>query len=133
VQRGVESPLGVDVVTLQLRADPLLGEVSALVRAGSEGADLRGRDLAGHDLRDVGLTGGTLRGALLLGADLRGVDLGEADLLGADLRGADVRRTDLSTALFLTQGQVNAARGDEQTLLPVVLRRPGHWHRPAPA
>jgi uncharacterized protein YjbI with pentapeptide repeats len=117
----------VDVVTLQLRADPLLGEVSALVRRGSGGQHLRRRDLAGRDLRDEYLVAADLRGAVLIGADLRGVDLADADVLGADLRGADVRRADLTATLFLTQLQVNAARGDASTLLPAWLDRPSHW------
>lgn len=116
-----------DVVSLQARADPLLGEVSRLVRAGAEGPDLRRRDLGGRDLRSASLVGADLRGAVLLGADLRGADLTDADLLGADLRGADVRGADLATSLFLTRLQVGAARGDGATRLPAVLGPPAHW------
>jgi uncharacterized protein YjbI with pentapeptide repeats len=127
VQRASLTPEGTDVSLLQSRADPLLGEVSALVRAGTDGRDLRGHDLAGRDLREAGLSGANLRGALLIGADLRGVDLGEADLLGADLRGARVQGADLSGALFLTQFQVNAARGATPTRIARTLDRPPHW------
>ncbi len=88
------------------------------------GADLMGRDLRAHDLSRA-----DLRGALLVGADLRGTRLGLADLLGADLRDAQVGGTDLSTTLFLTQPQVNAARGDPATVLPASLGRPRHWLR----
>ena len=112
---------------LQVRTDALLGEVSGRVRAGLGGPDLRGRDLAGADLRDRELGGAGLRGAVLIGADLRGRDLDRSDLLGADLRGADVGGADLSTALFLTQFQVNAARGDAATVLPEALARPPYW------
>ncbi|GAB3652535.1 pentapeptide repeat-containing protein [Nocardioides korecus] len=127
VTAGVEDPGSADVVALQLRADGLLGEVSALVRGGGRvrarggGERLRGHDLAGADLRDRDLREADLRGALLIGADLSGVELGEADLLGADLRGADVRGTDLSATLFLTRLQVHAARRDATTRLPAVL------------
>jgi uncharacterized protein YjbI with pentapeptide repeats len=68
-----------------------------------------------------------LRGAYLIGADLRGADLRQADLIGADLRDADLRGADLTGALFLTQSQVNAARGDQTTRLPVAVTRPSHW------
>ncbi len=127
VRRGVEAPGDADVLGLQLRSDPLLGEASTLVRAGAGGADHRGADLAGRDLRGEDLVAASLRGAVLIGADLRGVDLTEADLLGADLRGAGVSGADLSQALFLTQFQANAARGDARTRLADVVRRPGHW------
>ena len=53
------------------------------------------------------------------------------DLLGVDLRGADVSGADLSGALFLTQPQVNAARGDGRSALPGRLVRPAHWARHA--
>jgi hypothetical protein len=121
-----KEPAGVDVLPYQARADVLLGEASALVRR-PVGADLRSHDLAGADLRDRDLVAASLRGTVLIGADLRWVDLGEADVLGADLRGADVSGADLGSALFLTQFQVNAARGDVRTRLPEVLVRPEPW------
>lgn len=67
------------------------------------------------------------RSALLMAADLRDADLTGADLLGADLRDADVRGADLTRTIFLTQAQVNAARGDTATRLPDRLARPDHW------
>jgi hypothetical protein len=106
---------------------PLLRRASELVR-GDDGADLAGRDLAGRDLRRTDLRRTTLRGALLIGADLHDAVLDRTDLLGADLRGADLRGADASTALYLTQPQVNAARGDADTRLPAGLDRPPHWN-----
>lgn len=106
-----------------------LRRASALVRAGAGPAalDRRGAQLLGADLRGADLRGSTFAGALLLGADLRGADLRLVDLVGADLRGADLSGADLTQALFLTQSQVNAARGDAGTRLPAGLERPGHW------
>ena len=99
--------------------------------ADRRGADLRGADLVGRMLRGADLQGADLRGAYLIGADLRGADLRLADLIGADLRATDLRGADLSTSLFLTQFQVNAARGDRTTRLPPLLRSPGHWPNPS--
>ncbi|WP_295658297.1 pentapeptide repeat-containing protein [uncultured Nocardioides sp.] len=120
-----ESVLGIDL-------DELRAEVGAELRIASlrlrgAGDDREGTDLSGRDLRDVLLVRASLRGALLLGADLRSVDLTLTDVLGADLRGADLRGADLAGAVFLTQPQVNAARGDTATRLPAGLARPGHW------
>jgi len=109
----------------------LLLRASELVRAGSpkpknkrirRGADLIGAKLSGADLR-----GANLRGAYLIGADLRGANLRLADLIGADFRDADLRGADLTGSIFLTQAQVNAARGDAGTSLPPALSRPAHW------
>ena len=91
------------------------------------GADLRGADLAGNDLRGRNLRAASLRGALLIGADLRGADLAGADLTGADLRGADLAGADLAGAIFVTQAQLEAARGDARTAVPAALARPAHW------
>ncbi|NGZ76427.1 pentapeptide repeat-containing protein [Saccharibacillus alkalitolerans] len=96
-------------------------------RKGRRPAVGRGADLVGADLRGEDLRAANLRGAYLIAADLRDADLREADLIGADFRDADLRGADLTGALFLTQVQVNAARGDASTILPPGLERPGHW------
>ncbi|UNX56067.1 pentapeptide repeat-containing protein [Georgenia sp. TF02-10] len=86
-----------------------------------------GADLIGARLRRLDLRGADLRGAYLIGADLSGSDLRGADVLGADLRDAEVTGADLSEALYLTQTQVNAVRGNAATRLPPGLDRPTHW------
>lgn len=72
-----------------------------------------------------------------MAADLSGADLRLADLVGADLRDANLAGADLTEVLFLTQAQLNAARGDASTRLPAALKRPAHWpetaETPAPA
>jgi uncharacterized protein YjbI with pentapeptide repeats len=115
-----------DVNDLRAMVAPLLRQASRLVR-GEGGRDLSGADLSGADLRDAELRDADLRNARLLGANLGHCDLGRADLLGADLRNADLRGTDLSRALYVTQSQVGAARGDAVTRIPPNLRRPLHW------
>jgi uncharacterized protein YjbI with pentapeptide repeats len=118
-----------------LDLDAVRGPVTAALRRASElirgrtppgrdwaGADLIGRDLAGRDLRRA-----SLRGAYLIGADLTRADLRLADLTGADLRGAQLAGADLSGSLFLTQAQLDAARGNATTELAPALRHPAHW------
>jgi uncharacterized protein YjbI with pentapeptide repeats len=73
------------------------------------------------------LRGANLRGACLIRADLRGTNLRLADLTGADLRDADLRGADVSASLFLTQSQLEAARGDDRTVVPAARSRPRHW------
>jgi uncharacterized protein YjbI with pentapeptide repeats len=109
-------------VTAALRqaSQALRGETPAGLDLG--GADLIGRDLAGKDLRRA-----SLRGAYLIGADLTRADLRRADLTGADLRGAELAGANLSSILFLTQAQLDAARGDATTELAPGLRHPAHW------
>jgi uncharacterized protein YjbI with pentapeptide repeats len=133
-----------DVSAHRSRINDLLLRTSELVRAGVSptpmnrrgadliganlrGADLRGADLRGADLRGADLRGVDLRSAYLTAADLRGADLTAADLIGAELREADLRGADLARSIFLTQMQVNAARGDAGTRLPPRLVPPPHW------
>ncbi|MDT9695706.1 pentapeptide repeat-containing protein [Streptomyces sp. P17] len=118
-----------DVGAHRQEVGAVLMQASELTRAGLRGRrkDRRGADLMGARLKGADLRGISLRGAYLIAADLTGADLRGADLLGADLRDADLTDTDLTDAFFLTQPQLNAARGSEKTRLPGSLARPTHW------
>ncbi|MEV6976768.1 pentapeptide repeat-containing protein [Kitasatospora sp. NPDC093806] len=123
-----EEILAVDVPAHRQAVAELLLKASELVRAAvPRRREHRGADLFGARLRGADLRGANLRGALLVAADLAGADLRLADLVGADLRDANLAGADLTEALFLTQAQLNAARGDASTRLPAALKRPGHW------
>jgi uncharacterized protein YjbI with pentapeptide repeats len=130
LSRGsAESVAALDVNALRGEVNPLLLRAGELVRARVPGRrrNHRGADLMGARLAGANLRGASLRGALLVAADLAGADLREADLLGADMRDADLRGADLTGALFLTQAQLDAAKGDTATRLSPGLRRPAHW------
>lgn len=128
--RDADGLLALDLGAHRERVAVVLSEVSEVVRASHPpagrplrpGADLVGARLAGRDLR-----GANLRGALLIAADLRRSDLRGADLIGADLRDTDLSDADLSEALFVTQFQLNAAKGSARTALPALVTRPTHW------
>ncbi|WP_405613969.1 pentapeptide repeat-containing protein [Streptomyces sp. NBC_01511] len=124
-----ETLLELDVAAHRAGVNELLLRTSELVRAGvrRKRMERRGADLMGARLKGADLRGANLRGALLIAADLRGADLRTADLIGADLRDADLRGADLTGALFLTQAQLDAARGDATTVPPAALARPSHW------
>jgi uncharacterized protein YjbI with pentapeptide repeats len=117
--------LGTDLERLAVLVGEALRSVSRSVRG--DGPSYAGQDLVGRDLRAEPLARADLRGALLIAADLRDADLDRTDLLGADLRDADLSGADISTALFLTQPQLNSARGNGRTRLPDGLRRPPPW------
>ncbi|WP_073952093.1 pentapeptide repeat-containing protein [Streptomyces kebangsaanensis] len=121
-----------DVGAHRQEVNVLLLRSSELARAGVRGAkgrkkDRRGADLIGARLRGADLRGTSLRGACLIAADLTGADLRQADLIGADLRDADLTDADLTGAFFLTQPQLDAARGSAGTRLPGSVSRPAHW------
>jgi len=135
-QRNPDSLEKLDVAAIRANVDPLLQQTSEWVRAearrGKKARPGRSKlrphaDLVAADLRKTDLIGANLRGACLIAADLRGADLNGTDFIGADLRDADLRGADLSQSFFLTQVQINTAKGDLSTKLPPFIDRPAHW------
>jgi uncharacterized protein YjbI with pentapeptide repeats len=86
------------------------------------GVDWVGKNLKGKDLRTT-----DLRGAYLIAADLQNSDLRGVDFIGADLRDANLCGANLSTSMFLTQMQINSAKGNDKTILPAHIQPPSHW------
>ncbi|MEU8910229.1 pentapeptide repeat-containing protein [Streptomyces mirabilis] len=128
--RSAEELGALDVNAHRQQVNTLLLRTSELVRAGvgrGKKKERRGADLMGARLRGADLRGANLRGAYLIAADLTGADLRGADLIGADFRDTDLTDADLTDAFFLTQPQLNAARGSAGTRLPRSVTRPGHW------
>ncbi|MEN2767424.1 pentapeptide repeat-containing protein [Ornithinibacillus sp. 16A2E] len=129
--------LKINVHAHRANINPLLLEASRLVRmnvAKPNNQNLRKKtgsrmDLIGVKLSGENLRGSDMRGALLIAADLRGSDLRETNFIGADLRDADLSGANLSGSIFLTQAQVNAAKGNHTTKLPNGLHIPSHWDR----
>ncbi|GAA0824810.1 hypothetical protein GCM10008914_29670 [Clostridium tertium] len=52
---------------------------------------------------------------------------GALNLMGADLRKKDLSGANLSNSIFITQAQINSAKGDSNTRLPKSITRPRHW------
>lgn len=84
-------------------------------------------DLVVAKLRKADLIGTNFRGALLIAAYLREADLRGSDFIGADFRDTDLRGAYITGSIFLTQAQINAAKGDSHTKLPSSLTHPAHW------
>lgn len=137
-QGDASAVLATDVERLHGEVRELLMDISEEVRAsyGAEGRETLdgglhpGADLMGAQLANHRLCGANLRGAYLIGANLDGSDLTAVDLLGADLRDTRLHAADLSQALYVTQPQINAARGSGETRLPERLSMPPHWTSP---
>jgi uncharacterized protein YjbI with pentapeptide repeats len=126
-----------DLEAHRTKVNPLLLQVSELIRAkfnyrqkdpaSRQNNNSRRLDYFGADLRKTDLRGADLRGACLIAANLRGADLSGADLIGADMRDADLRGANLADSIFVTQAQINTAKGDSATRLPISIVRPAHW------
>lgn len=86
-----------------------------------------GSDLAGAKLTGVDLRGLSIRGSVAIAADFSGAQMQFCDVLGVDMRDADLSGANLDGAIFLTQMQINSARGDHDTVLPKGFNTPSHW------
>jgi uncharacterized protein YjbI with pentapeptide repeats len=138
-QLDANSLLALDIDAHRSKVNMILKTTSELVRAKArvgknssskdQNQNSRRSDYFGADLRKTNLRGADLRGACLIAANLRGVDLSGADLIGADLRDADLSGANLASSIFLTQPQINTAKGDSQTKLPEMLVRPIYWSK----
>lgn len=135
----IDSLLTFDVEVHRTKVNMLLKNTSEMIRAKAHsGRDTHSKnrsanfhklDYFGADLRKSNLRGADLRGAYLIAANLRGVDLSYADLIGADLRDTDLRGANLTNSIFLTQAQINTAKGDSHTKLPKMLICPTYWSK----
>ena len=127
-----EMILAIDVSGHRAKVNTLLIRTSELVRAQvskKQKNTRRGMDYLGAKLKGADLKGANLRGALLIAADLRNADLRWSDLIGADFRDTDISGANLTGSIFLTQAQVNAAKGNKHTKLPSALVMPAHWNQ----
>lgn len=134
---NADSLVKLDLVPVRMGVNPLLLQTSEFVRkraGNNQSKDLKGKktfggglDFIGKDLRKKELRGANLSGAYLIAANLRGVDLSFTDLIGADLRDADLSGANLSKSIYLTQAQINTAKGDINTKLPKSIVRPMNW------
>src|SRR3546814_6721320 len=100
-------------------------------------ADFTGADFTGANLQKAELGRAILVDALLDGADLSYAEIARAVFAGASLAGSDMtgaytylarfEATDLSGVKGLTQDQLDAACGDDETRLPAGLTPPEAW------
>lgn len=90
---------------------------SVMVESSLSAARLRHASLDLCDLQKA-----NLRGADMAGAILRAANTAEADFTGAGFLGVNLSDVNLKDARGLVQEQINQARADQSTQLPVPLR-----------
>jgi uncharacterized protein YjbI with pentapeptide repeats len=122
----------IDIVAHRSNVNTLLIETSKMYRAdlmnkSKKKREMKGLDYLGANLKGQDLQGEDFRGTLMIAANLSHSDLRKADFIGADLREAELSGANLKDALFLTQSQINSARGDHHTQIPGYLEKPSHW------
>lgn len=88
----------------------------------------KNKSFLGRDFKGKNLDGRDFSMALMIASNLESCSLREANFLGTDMRDANVKNADMSQSLFLTQMQVNSAKGNSATKLPLYLSRPSSWN-----
>lgn len=134
---GADDLLNLDLIMYRFPLNELLTLASDFVRRGTINkmpgnrkikefdharADWMGKKLKGKDLRAT-----DFRGAYLIASDMRNTDLRAVNFIGADIRDVNFSGANLSTSMYLTQMQINSAKGDAKTTLPPYINRPTHW------
>ena len=84
-------------------------------------------DFLGKNFKNRNMQGYDFNTKLLIAADFEGCNFRGTTFLGADTRDTNFSNADLGEAVFLSQGQVNAARGNRNTKLPKHLDYPVTW------
>lgn len=125
-RRSPDEILRLDIEKHRAKVNQILKQVSALLTTDSLDKTDR-KDWLGKKFKRANLDGRDFSMALLIAADLEGCSLRGTNFLGADMRDANIRNTDLSASAYLTQMQVNSARGNSNTKFPPDLSRPVSW------
>lgn len=136
-RREADELISLDMTFHRFPVNELLSETSEYIRKGLIGKifgkkntrqhNYRGIDWIGKSLKGKDLRASDFRGAYLIAANMQNTDLRGVDFIGADLRDANLSGANLSTSMFLTQMQINSAKGDKKTILPSYVKRPSHW------
>lgn len=118
--------LSIDLEAYRLKVNGVLKEVSKMIVIPSSKSDQK-RDFFGKKFNGENLDGRDFSMSMMIAANLEGCSLNGTSFLGADMRDANIKNTDLSKSVFLTQMQINAAKGNSKTKLPTSLTYPTAW------
>ncbi|MGN1033911.1 MAG: pentapeptide repeat-containing protein [Intestinibacter sp.] len=134
-----QSIINIDIDKHRIKVNRILKQVNGFVKekvsdekiknSKNKKALKEGYDFIGRDLTNTNLIGANFAGALLIASNMKNTNLKGANLIGADLRDADIRGANLEDSMFLTQSQVNTARGNSRTKLPKSLSMPSYWEK----
>ena len=115
-----------DIEKYRLKVNQVLKQVSEMITIDSAD-EAHSKDFFGRNFNKANLNAKNFSMALMIAANLEGCSLQGTNFLGADMRDANIKNTDLSSCVFLTQMQINSAKGNHNTKLPEKLSYPVSW------
>ena len=110
----------------RLQVNQALKQVSGMITSDSS-HETQSNDFFGTNFKKKNLDGRDFSMSLMIAANLEGCSLQGTNFLGADMRDTNIKNTDLSGCAFLTQMQINSAKGNSNTKIPENLSRPNSW------
>lgn len=120
--------LTTDIDEYRNRVNDCLRKVSSLIKLNyNPNKKEHKKDFIGKSFKGKNFNGTDFSMNLLIAANFQECSFDGANFLGADTRDTDFSYADLREAVFITQGQVNCARGNSNTKLPAKFRRPISW------
>ena len=120
--------LNIDVESYRNRVNIILKQVCTSIRKCLKNNDNRRlTDFLGRSFKKKDMSGLDLSMKLLIATNFDSCIFDGTIFLGADTRDADFSNADLSESVFLTQGQINSAKGNRSTKLPKHLDYPITW------
>jgi len=123
-----QSILSLDLEQYRHRANHILKQVCKLLQQSIHSENKKvPANLLGGNFKGQDMSGADLSTKLLIAANFEKSLFHGTIFLGADTRDSNFNNADLSEAVFLTQGQVNSAKGNRYTKLPYHLDYPPTW------
>ncbi len=120
--------LTTDIDEYRNRVNECLRKISNLIKLNyKSNKEKNKKDYIGKSFKGKNFNGADFTMYLLIAANFEGCSFNGANFLGADTRDTNFSNADLREAVFLTQGQINSAKGDSNTKLPGILIRPITW------
>jgi len=121
-----EKILSIDMQEYRNNINALLKKVCKLLKKMLNSKDCP-KDFIGKNFKGNDMSGMDFRDKLLIAANLSDCIFNGAIFLGADTRDTNFSGADLRETIFLTQGQINSAKGNRKTKIPTHLDYPPTW------
>lgn len=121
--------LETDIAAYQISTNQILKKAAGLVQKETRchQKSEKKNTFFGYNFKGANLNGYDFSSTLLIASNLEHCSLKGCNFLGADMRDVNIQNTDLSDSIFLTQGQLNSARGNSCTKIPPMLKKPVLW------
>lgn len=122
-----ENILNIEIDKYRDKVNNILKQVIASISNSFNNKKKQVGNFLGKNFKNKDMSGYDLSMNLLIAANFDSCVFNGTVFLGADTRDTNFSNADLSEALFLTQGQVNSAKGNRNTKLPKHLDYPVTW------